>query len=308
MKKIELIVPCYNESDVLKLFYTETSIVMDKLSDYEYSYIFVNDGSVDDTLEIIKSFAEKDSKVKYISFSRNFGKEAAMLSGLRYSTGDYVGILDADLQHSPALIPQMLEALENGYDVAAAKRVDRKGEEGIKSLLSQKFYKVANKITEVEIDEGAQDFRLMKRKVVDAMVSLTEANRFTKGIFSFVGFKTKWFPHENTQRAAGETKWSLKKLLKYAMDGILGFSNTPLKIPFYTGFLSGFFGFLLLILSLIFAVTKNASTLTVLLISIIAIIGGLILVSLGIIGEYIARIYTEVKGRPAFIIDESNIK
>lgn len=307
MKKIELIVPCFNESEVLPLFYEETSKVMDKLDGYEYSYIFVNDGSRDNTLDIIKSFAEKDEKVKYISFSRNFGKEAAMLSGLRYSSADYVGILDADLQHSPTLIPEMLTALEEGYDVAAAKRTDRKGENGFKSALSKKFYKLANKITEVEIDDGAQDFRVMKRKVVDAMVSMTEYNRFTKGIFSFVGFKTKWFPHENVERAAGETKWSLRKLLKYAIDGILGFSNTPLKIPMWAGVLFSVAGALIALILLVILLVNGTLMPYGFLFAGLLVVGGLILISLGIIGEYIARIYSEVKGRPVFIVDESNI-
>lgn len=307
MKRIELIVPCFNESEVLPLFYEVTSKVMDKLQNYDYSYIFVNDGSRDNTLEIIKGFAEKDEKVKYISFSRNFGKEAAMLSGLRYSSADYVGILDADLQHSPELIPEMLEALEEGYDVAAAKRTDRKGEDGFKSALSKKFYKVANKITEVEIDDGAQDFRVMKKKVVDAMVSMTEYNRFTKGIFSFVGFNTKWFPHENVERAAGETKWSLRKLLKYAIDGILGFSNTPLKVPMWAGIILSTIGVLIALVALVvFAVGGTVAIISFLFAGLF-FVGGLILVSLGIIGEYIARIYSEVKGRPVFIVDESNI-
>lgn len=307
MKKIELIVPCFNESEVLPLFYEETSKVMDKLDGYEYSYIFVNDGSRDNTLDIIKSFAEKDEKVKYISFSRNFGKEAAMLSGLRYSSADYVGILDADLQHSPELIPEMLLALEEGYDVAAAKRTDRKGENGFKSALSKKFYKLANKITEVEIDDGAQDFRVMKKKVVDAMVSMTEYNRFTKGIFSFVGFKTKWFPHENVERAAGETKWSLRKLLKYAIDGILGFSNTPLKIPVWAGVLFSAAGALIALILLVILLVNGTLMPYGFLFAGLLVVGGLILISLGIIGEYIARIYSEVKGRPVFIVDESNI-
>ena len=243
MKRIEMIVPCFNEGDVLELFYKEVTPVMQSLKGFDYSFIFVNDGSRDNTLELIKAFAEKDSHVKYISFSRNFGKESAMLAGLRNSTADLVGILDADLQHSPSLIPEMVKAVTGeGYDIAAAKRSDRKGESGFKSLLSGAFYKVANKLTEVEIDPGAQDFRIMKRKVVLSIVSMAEHNRFTKGIFSFVGFNTKWFSHENRERAAGETKWSIVKLFKYALDGILGFSNAPLKLSFWSGSLSFAFG------------------------------------------------------------------
>lgn len=306
--KIEMIVPCFNESDVLDMFYKEVTPVMQSLSGLDYSFIFVNDGSADDTLKIIKSFAEKDEHVKYISFSRNFGKEAAMLAGLRNSTGDLVGILDADLQHSPSLIPEMVKAVtEEGYDVAAAKRSDRKGENGLKSFLSDSFYKVANKMTDVAIDPGAQDFRIMKRKVVDAIVSLSEHNRFTKGIFSFVGFNTKWFPHENRERAAGETKWNLVKLLRYAFDGILGFSAAPLKLSFWSGALLFAVGFIYLIVFIICRIVSG-TPLVHLLISLFLLIGGLILVCLGIIGEYVARIYTEVKNRPIFIIDETNIE
>ena len=309
MKTLEMIVPCFNESDVLELFYNEVTPIMQSLDGYDYSFIFVNDGSRDDTLKIIKSLAGKDPKVKYISFSRNFGKEAAMLSGLRYSSADYVGILDADLQHSPALIPEMLKALEEGYDVAAAKRSDRKGESGLKSFLSDSFYKVANKMTEVEIDNGAQDFRIMKRKVVEAMLSMTEHNRFTKGIFSWVGFKTKWFAHENRERAAGSTKWNIKKLLKYAIDGILSYCDSPLRLPIYLGGLSAFAGLVYFIVFLIlhYGLSWTLSGLHVVL-AVLLVIGGMIMPCLGIIGEYLARIYEEVKGRPVFIVDETNIE
>lgn len=309
MKTIEMIVPCFNESDVLDMFYKEVTPIMQSLDGFDYSFIFVNDGSRDNTLEIIKSFAEKDNHVKYISFSRNFGKEAAMLSGLRYSSADYVGILDADLQHSPELIPHMLNALENeGYDVAAAKRSDRKGENGFKSFLSESFYKVANKLTEVEIDNGAQDYRIMKRKVVDAIISLTEYNRFTKGIFSWVGFKTKWFEHENRERAAGSTKWNIKKLLKYAIDGILGFSNAPLRLSFNLGAVMSVIG---VIYALVFLIVhygiNSAFSATHIILAVMFIVCGLLLICLGIIGEYLARIYNEIKGRPVFIVDETNI-
>ena len=309
MKTLEMIVPCFNESDVLDLFYQEVTPIMQSLDGYDYSFIFVNDGSRDNTLKIIKALAEKDKRVKYISFSRNFGKEAAMLSGLRYSRADFVGILDADLQHSPELIPEMLKALEEGYDVAAAKRSDRKGESGLKSFLSDSFYKVANKMTEVEIDNGAQDFRIMKRKVVDAMLSMTEHNRFTKGIFSWVGFKTKWFPHENRERAAGNTKWNIKKLLKYAIDGILSYCDSPLRLPIYLGGLSAFAGLIYFIVFLIlhYGCAWALSGLHVVLAALL-VIGGIIMLCLGIIGEYLARIYEEVKGRPVFIVDETNIE
>ncbi len=309
MKRIEMIVPCFNEGDVLELFYKEVTPVMQSLKGFDYSFIFVNDGSRDNTLELIKAFAEKDSHVKYISFSRNFGKESAMLAGLRNSTADLVGILDADLQHSPSLIPEMVKAVTGeGYDIAAAKRSDRKGESGFKSLLSGAFYKVANKLTEVEIDPGAQDFRIMKRKVVLSIVSMAEHNRFTKGIFSFVGFNTKWFSHENRERAAGETKWSIVKLFKYALDGILGFSNAPLKLSFWSGALSFAFGVLYGLVFVIRRIIEHERFISVnLIIALICAVGGLILICLGIIGEYLARIYTEVKNRPMYIIDETNI-
>lgn len=309
MKKIEMIVPCYNESDVLEMFYKEVTPVMQSLEGLDYSFIFVNDGSKDNTLEILKSFAEKDSHVKYISFSRNFGKESAMLAGLKNSTADLVGILDADLQHSPTLIPEMVKAVtEEGYDVAAAKRSDRKGESGFKSFLSNVFYKVANKMTEVAIDPGAQDFRIMKRKVVLSIVSMAEHNRFTKGIFSFVGFNTKWFAHENRERAAGETKWSLFKLLRYALDGILGFSNVPLRFSFWSGALFFAFGFIYGLIFVIRRLIEHARLISVnIMIAMLFVIGGLVLICLGIIGEYLARIYTEVKNRPNYIIDETNI-
>ena len=309
MKRIEMIVPCFNEGDVLELFYKEVTPVMQSLKGFDYSFIFVNDGSRDNTLELIKAFAEKDSHVKYISFSRNFGKESAMLAGLRNSTADLVGILDADLQHSPSLIPEMVKAVTGeGYDIAAAKRSDRKGESGFKSLLSGAFYKVANKLTEVEIDPGAQDFRIMKRKVVLSIVSMAEHNRFTKGIFSFVGFNTKWFAHENRERAAGETKWSIVKLFRYALDGILGFSNAPLKLSFWSGALSFAFGVLYGLVFVIRRIIEHERFISVnLIIALICAVGGLILICLGIIGEYLARIYTEVKNRPMYIIDETNI-
>lgn len=309
MKTLQLIVPCFNESDVLNMFYETVTPIMKGLDGYDYGFIFVNDGSRDNTLDILKSLAEKDEKVKYISFSRNFGKEAAMLSGLRYSSADYVGILDADLQHSPNMIPEMLRALEEGFDVAAAKRSDRKGESGFKSFLSDSFYKVANRLTEVQLDSGAQDFRIMKRKVVEAMLSLTEHNRFTKGIFSWVGFKTKWFAHENIERAAGETKWNIRKLLKYAVDGILSYCDSPLRLPVYLGGGLSAFGFVyalvFIILRLVFA--EGPSGLHAVL-SAVIFIGGLAIFCLGIIGEYLSRIYCEVKGRPVFIVDETNIE
>ena len=308
MKTVDLIVPCYNEADVLPLFYSEIYKVLEDCPSYEFSLIFINDGSSDKTLSAILELAEKDERVKYISFSRNFGKEAAMLAGMKYSSGAYVGILDADLQHSPDLIPAMLEALEGGYNYSAARRTDREGEGKVKSFFSHMFYKVSNKIIDIELAQGAQDFRIMKRKVVQAIISLPEYSRFSKGIFTWVGFKTKWFEHANRDRAAGKTTWSFIKLTRYAIDGIIGFSAVPLKISLLFGCFFSFLGFAyaayIIIRTLIYGsdVAGYPS-----IISAIFILGGLILISLGVIGEYLARIYMEVKHRPIYIVDKTNL-
>ena len=309
--KLSIIVPCYNEEAVLPAFYKEMSAVADDCRNYEFELLFVNDGSRDETQNIVESFAKNDSRIKYISFSRNFGKEAAMLAGLENCTGDYVGFIDADLQHSPDLIPEMLKAVdEEGYDVAACRRVDRKGEQKFKSMLSASFYKVVNKISETYIDDGAQDYRIMNRNVVDSILAMKENIRFTKGIFSWVGFNTKWFPHENRERAAGDTKWSITKLFRYAMDGIIGYTSSPLRIPLYLGII-------MLLLSGIYAVGMIiAAAVTDVVFSFISVaalfcilfIGGLILISIGIVGEYLARVYTEVKDRPKYLIAKTNCK
>ncbi len=310
MKTIDLIVPCYNESEVLPLFYSEVCAVASKRPDFEFNFIFVNDGSKDSTFEVICDLSAKDSRVKYISFSRNFGKEAAMLAGMKYSSSDYVCILDADLQHSPDLILEMLSALENddSYDVAAARRTDRQGENKFKSAFSKYFYKVINKMSSVDIPESAQDFRVMRRKVADSIISLPEYNRFSKGIFSWVGFSTLWFDHENRERAAGETKWSFFSLLKYAVDGIIGFSTVPLKISLFTGSAASILGLIYALFIIIKTLIKGPDVNGYpSIICAILILGGLILISLGIIGEYLARIYLEVKHRPVFLIDKTNI-
>ena len=311
MKSVTLIVPCFNEADVLTLLFKElVKMIAPLRSQYTFELLFVNDGSSDATLDIIKSFAQRSEMVKYISFSRNFGKEAAMLAGMRYADTDYVGIIDADLQHSPDLIPEMLQAVdEEGYDVAAACRTDREGESKLKSFLSGSFYKVINRISEITINDNAQDFRIMKRKVVDAIVSMPESIRFSKGIFTWVGFRIKWFPHENRERAAGETKWSFKKLAKYAIDGILGFTSSPLRLPLYLGLLSCFIAVVLGIYGFIRVCMPTAEfPMYALLLGAVLFMSGIILCSIGILGEYLARVYTESKRRPSFIISETNIK
>ncbi len=310
MKTLALIVPCFNEADVLHMFYDETSKVLEQLKDeYSAELVFVDDGSKDDTLKILKNFAALDSNVKFISFSRNFGKEAAMLAGMEYAVkADYIGILDADLQHSPDLIPLMLQYVDKeGYDVAAANREDREGEAKFKSMLSESFYKVINKFSDTKITESAQDFRIMRRDVVKAIISLPENIRFSKGIFSWVGFNVKWIGHTNRERAAGETKWSITKLAKYAIDGILGFTSVPLRISFLFSVLC----FVLCAVSLIYGIIRNV--IEPLYVGIVPYVltgmfftGALICLSLGILGEYLSRVYTESKSRPKYIIAQSN--
>ena len=307
MRTLDLIIPCYNEEAVLPLFYETVRKTLAALPDYRVSLLFVDDGSTDGTLRTLKGFAQKDGAVRYLSFSRNFGKEAAMLAGLRASKGDLVAIMDADLQHSPELLFPMLQAIGEGYDIAAAKRTDRTGETRLKSRLSDAFYHVANKITQVEIDPGAQDFRVMTRPVVHAILSLCEHRRFTKGIFSFVGFRTKWIAHENAARAAGETKWNYRKLLSYAVDGVLGYSDLPLKLPLFGGASLFCAAVLYAIIVLIVRLCGGAPSSVHAVLIVLLLLAGFILLALGVLGEYLARVYTEVKNRPDYIIRETNI-
>ncbi len=308
MNKIDIIVPCYNEQDVLTTYYNETQKVVSHIDGCEFRYIFIDDGSRDDTLIILKGMAATYDNVRYISFSRNFGKEAGMYAGLSASDGDYVIVMDADLQHPPALIPRMVESIMNGHDCCAAYRTSRKGERRIRSFFSQQFYKFNNKLTDVKMPYGAVDFRIMSRKMVDSIVSISERQRFSKGIFSWVGFDTEWIPYENVERTIGTTKWSFKGLMRYAMDGIFSFSVVPLKILSVMGFII----FAIAIIYAIFVLIRTlvagidapgyASTLIILL-----FLGGIIELSIGIVGEYIARIFTEIKHRPIYIAKESNL-
>lgn len=248
MDKISVVVSCYNEQEALPLFYEEISNIANKIKDTEFEFIFVNDGSKDKTLEVIKKFRETDERVKFVSFSRNFGKEAAMFAGLKKSTGDFVSIMDADLQDPPKMLIEMYETLKKeDYDCVATRRVTRKGEPPIRSFFARMFYKLINKISKTEIVDGARDFRLMTRQMVDAIVSMEEYNRFSKGIFGWVGFNTKWLEYENVERAAGETKWSFWKLFKYSIDGIIAFSTAPLVISTIMGILFCFIAFILII-------------------------------------------------------------
>lgn len=307
MEKLTLIVPCYNEEDALPYFYEEVCRVVGELN-YETELLFVNDGSKDNTLSVIKGFAEKDARVKYLSFSRNFGKEGAMYAGFCNASGDLVAVMDADMQDPPSLLPKMLELIESGeYDSVATRRVNRKGEPKIRSFFARMFYKLMGRISDADIVDGARDFRLMKRKMVDAIVSMGETNRFSKGIFGWIGFKTYWLEYENVERVAGETKWSFWKLFKYSLEGVTNFSDTPLKIASWSGIFFTFAAviamFFVFIRALLFGdnVAGWPST-----ICIILFIGGIQLFCLGIMGQYISKIFRETKKRPIYIISESN--
>ena len=309
---ISLIVPCYNEEESLPILYEALCDVRkaETSSDRCFEFIFVNDGSRDKTAEKIKELAANDKSVKYVFFSRNFGKEAAMYAGMQKARGDYVAILDADMQDPPSLLPEMIRFLDSGeYDVVAARRVTRKGEPKIRSFFARCFYKLINRMCDVEIADGARDFRLMKREVVDAILSLSERQRFSKGIFAWVGFRTKWVEHENVERVAGETKWSFWKLFRYAIDGIVAFTTAPLRLSTYAGFFFAFAGFVYLIYYFIRAIILriyNEVPGYPSLLCFILFIGGLILMCLGILGEYIGRTYIESKARPIYIPSEES--
>lgn len=309
MKKVTIIVPCYNEQESLPYFYQETVSVLQKIN-YDYEFLFVNDGSKDGTLPILRELAAQDEHITYLSFSRNFGKEAAMFAGFCNASGDYVAVMDADMQDPPALLPQMLEILESGeYDSVATRRENREGEPPIRSFFARMFYRIINKISDADIVDGARDFRLMKREMVEAIVEMGENNRFSKGIFGWIGFRTYWLPNKNVERVAGETKWSFWKLFKYSIDGIVNFSQVPLSIASIGGIILTLVAFIMVIVvairKLIFGdpVDGWAS-----LVCIITFIGGIQLFCMGIIGQYIAKIYLETKHRPHYIVLETNKK
>lgn len=309
MEKISVIVSCYNEEESLPLFYEEMERVRKKdfENETEFEYIFVNDGSKDKTLEVMKKLAKEDSKVRFISFSRNFGKEAAMLAGLEAAEGDYITLMDADLQDPPALLKKMYDTIKKeGYDQVGTRRVTRKGEPPIRSFFARMFYKLINKMSNVEMVDGARDYRLMTRQVVDSIIEMQEYNRFSKGLFSFVGYKTKWLEYENIERVVGETKWSFWKLFKYAIEGITAFSTTPLIISSVVGLLFCFISFLLIVLIIIKTLVFGDPTSGwPSMICIIFFVSGIQLFSLGIIGQYLAKTYLEVKKRPIYIIKET---
>lgn len=308
MDKISIIVPCYNEEEAMPIFYEEITKIADKMKKKcDFEFIFVNDGSKDKTLEVARELSGKDKRVRYVSFSRNFGKEAGMLAGLEASRGDYVAIMDVDLQDPPALIEEMYETLKKeDYDCVATRRVSRDGEPPIRSFFAELYYKLINKISKTEIVNGARDFRLMTRQMVDSILELKEYNRFSKGIFSWVGYKTKWLEYKNVERVAGTTKWNFWKLFLYSLESIVAFSTVPLAIASILGILFCLVAFIMIVVIVI-------KTLTVgdpvagwpSLVCIILLVSGLQLFCMGIIGQYLSKTYLEVKKRPVYIVKET---
>ena len=306
---ISIIVPCYCEQDTLPYFYKEINKISTQMEEtyaLKFEFLFIDDGSKDNTLPILRELAQKDKRVRYISFSRNFGKEAGIYAGLENATGDYVAIMDADLQDPPSLLTEMYLGLkQEGYDCVATRRVTREGEPKIRSFFARCFYYLINKISETEIVDGARDFRLMTRRVVDSILRVSEYNRFSKGIFGWVGYKTKWLKYENVERIAGKTKWSFLKLLSYSIDGIVGFSTIPLSVASYIGIIFCVLAFILIILvvvrTLIWGdpVAGYPSMICIILLS-----GGTQLFCIGILGKYLSKTYLETKKRPIYIVSE----
>ena len=307
-KLISIVIPCYCEEESIPAFWDEICKTTNTMSHVNFEFLFIDDGSKDNTLKILRMLSKKDSRIRYISFSRNFGKEAAMYAGLQKSKGDFVAIMDADLQDPPSLLPEMLATVESGeYDCAASRRVTRKGEPRIRSFFAKIFYKIINKISEADIVDGARDFRLMSRKMVDAIIQVGEYNRFSKGIFGWVGFKTKWLEYENIERRQGETKWSFWKLLVYSLDGIVAFSSMPLYIASVLGILLCLFAFLAIIFVIVRQLIWGGSAYGwPSLVCIILLLSGVQLFAIGILGQYLSKTYLEVKKRPIYIVNETD--
>lgn len=312
MELISIIVPCYNEQETLEDYYGEISIIRGQLLQMEcgLEVLFVDDGSEDQTLKQMKKLAEENPWIKYLSFTRNFGKEAAIYAGLTHACGDWVGLMDVDLQDPPALIPQMLATLrEKEYDCVATRRVDRKGEPVIRSFFARAFYKIMRHISDVEIVDGARDFRLMSRQYVDSLLKLKEYNRFSKGLFGWVGYKTKWLEYENIERTKGETKWSFFKLLMYSIDGIVAFSTVPVRFAAWIGLMFCLlaFVFILVIIGRTLAFGDPVAGWPS-LVCIILLLSGIQLFCLGLLGEYLSKTYLEVKKRPIYLCRETNLE
>ncbi len=310
MKLLSVVIPCYNEEESIPLFYAEMEKTMDlfgeKYPDVAFELLFIDDGSTDGTLSIVKELRTKDERVHYLSFSRNFGKEAGIYAGLSHAKGDYVVLMDADLQDPPSLLPEMYAALaEEGYDSAATRRSTRKGEPPVRSLFARCFYKLINKMSHTEVVDGARDYRIMTRRMVDAIVEMCEYNRFTKGIYGWVGFQTKWISYENVERVAGKTKWSFWKLLLYSLEGITAFSTAPLRLASLMGFFLTILSFVMILFIVIRKLVSGDPTPGwPSLACIIVFIGGVQLFCIGILGEYLSKTYLETKKRPIFIIKE----
>lgn len=302
-----MVVPAYNEEEALPIFYEEAYRVEAELPGVEIEYLFIDDGSSDKTLKVLRSLHKKDARVRYVSFSRNFGKEAAIYAGLQNATGDYVAILDADLQDPPSLLPEMLQAIEEeGYDCVGSRRVTRKGEPPIRSFFARMFYRIMNKISSADIVDGARDFQLMNRKVVNAILSMGEYNRFSKGIFGWVGFRKKWLEYENIERSAGETKWSFWKLFLYALDGIVAFSTAPLVMASVMGMIFCLVAFVAIIFIIVRTVLFGDPTSGwPSMVCIIMFIAGVQLLCMGILGQYMAKTYLETKKRPLYLVEET---
>lgn len=307
MPIISIVVPCYNEEEALPLFYQEATRVAGEMSGIDFEFVFIDDGSRDNTLSVLRRLAAADRRVRFVSFSRNFGKEAGMLAGLEAATGDYVALMDADLQDPPALLPELYRAVtEEGYDCAATRRTTRAGEPPIRSFFARLFYRLIHKISDADIVDGARDYRLMRRAVVDAILSMREYNRFSKGIFGWVGFRTKWIPFVNVERVAGETKWSFWKLFRYSLEGIVAFSTVPLALV-------SVLGVLLCLIAFVFILVVLVKTLAFgdpvggwpSMICVILFLGGVQLLCIGILGQYLSKTYLETKRRPIYLVRET---
>lgn len=307
MKLLSVVVPCYNEQEAMRIFYDEIIKVADQMkNDVNFEVIFVDDGSKDDTLKVARELSEKDDRIKYISFSRNFGKESAIYAGLEKAKGDFVATMDVDLQDPPKLLVDMYNSIINeGYDCVATRRVTRKGEPPIRSFFARCFYAIINKISDTEIVDGARDYRLMTRQMVDSIINLREYNRFSKGIFSWVGYKTKWLEYENVERSAGETKWSFWKLFIYSLEGIVAFSTAPLAVASIIGILFCLLAFIFICVIVVKTIAFGEPVAGYpSLICVITFIGGIQLFCIGILGQYLAKTYLETKKRPIYITKE----
>lgn len=311
MITLSIIVPCYNEENALPIFLRESKKILSQMATtygLTYELLFINDGSSDGTLQLLRDAAKRDAQVRYLSFSRNFGKEAAMYAGLQHCKGDYIAVMDADMQDPPSLLPEMYKALASGeYDSVATRRVSRDGEPPVRSFFAHRFYQLMNRISDTRIEDGARDFRLMTRQMVDAILSMTEYNRFSKGIFGWVGFRTKWMAYENVNRVAGQTKWSFWKLFLYSIEGITAFSTVPLALASVTGVLFCIVAFLFICVVMVKTLLYGdpvggwPSMMCVIL-----FLGGIQLFCIGILGQYLAKTYLETKRRPIYIVQETN--